>query len=59
MICPKDFQPCIDDLCYGGGCIRMEGMAVYEKCDGCGALVSDDGHDECACEPYYDEEEPK
>ena len=55
MLCPKDFKPCCDDLCHGGGCLMMEGMAMYHECEGCGALISDDDHDECSCEPdYYD-----
>lgn len=50
MICPKDLRPCIDDLCYGGGCIEMDGAPMYYKCS-CGQLVSDDDMDNCLCEP--------
>jgi hypothetical protein len=56
MICPKDSQPCIDDLCYGGSCLRMPGCSPLVKCPGgCGALVSRDGDDvdECECEPEF------
>lgn len=53
-LCPKDFRPCCDDLCYGGGCIYT-GEALYERCTGCGNLVSDDDHDECTCE-YEDDD---
>lgn len=59
MICPKDMKPCCDDLCYSGTCLCMPGVMPYEHCDGCGALVSEDDHDACTCEPFYDEEEPK
>ena len=52
-LCPKDFKPCCDDLCYGGGCIYT-GEALYERCLGCGNLVSDDDHEECTCE-YEDD----
>lgn len=59
MLCPKDLKPCMDDLCYGGGCIcsGYEGMGMYYKCDGCGALISDDDMDECECDPYPDYEQ--
>lgn len=50
MYCPKDFKPCIDDLCRGGGCLEMGGAQMYEKCIGCGAFISDDDHDACTCE---------
>lgn len=50
MLCPKDMKPCCDDLCYGGGCIDMGGAAMYKRCYGCGALVSDDDMEECTCE---------
>ena len=54
MLCPKDFKPCCDDLCYGGGCL-ITGEAMYERCGGCGALVSDDDHENCTCDDYEDE----
>ena len=50
MLCPKNLAPCCDDLCYGGGCIEMNGAAMYERCGGCGALISDDDVEECTCE---------
>ena len=49
MLCPKDLKPCVDDLCRGSGCV-LTGEALYEKCHGCGALVSEDDHDDCICE---------
>jgi len=57
MRCPKDLKPCIDDLCYGGGCIRMDGAPMYSRCDGCGALISEDDHEDCTCDnEYYDDD---
>jgi hypothetical protein len=54
-ICPKDLKPCIDDLCYGSGCLRLDGEPMLERCPGgCGALVPIDGSDPddaCECEP--------
>jgi hypothetical protein len=50
MVCPKDFKPCIDDLCYGGGCIRMPGYPMIRRCEYCGQLVDDEGDLECDCE---------
>lgn len=51
-ICPKDGEPCIDDLCYGGGCLQCPGVAPLERCEGCGNLVGIDGTDpwdDCTC----------
>lgn len=51
MYCPKDLKPCIDDLCYGGGCIAMDGEPMVFKCPGCGQFVSDEDDEDCTCEP--------
>lgn len=53
--CPKDLSPCCDDLCIGGGCLKMNGAEMLEKCPGCGAFISDDDQDNCTCDPYDDE----
>lgn len=55
--CPKTLQPCIDDLCYMGGCQQAPGFAMMEKCDGCGAFTSADEPFGCTCEPDYDDED--
>lgn len=34
MICPVDFKTCIDDICYGAGCIRAGGD-MLTRCDKC------------------------
>jgi hypothetical protein len=54
-ICPKDFKPCCDDICYGGGCIHT-GESMLRQCTGCNEYVSEDGGDECSCEPDYDDD---
>ena len=56
-LCPKDFKPCCDDVCYGAGCILMGGMPMYQRCQGCGEYVAIDGsdNDDCVCEPDYEE----
>lgn len=56
MLCPRDFKPCIDDLCYGGGCIESDGAAMYTRCPGCHALISDDDTYGCTCDDYEDME---
>lgn len=56
MYCPKDLQTCMDDLCYGGGCL-LTGGAMYHKCDGCGQLISDDDNEMCACDPFYEDDQ--
>lgn len=45
-ICPKDFKPCIDDVCYGAGCMKSPyHESVLLPCDGCGGLMeADEGH---------------
>lgn len=35
-VCPKDLRGCCDDLCYGGGCLRMHGAEMVELCKVCG-----------------------
>lgn len=54
MLCPKDLKPCIDDLCYGGGCI-FTGEAMYSLCSGCGNYSSDDDDMDCTCPPGDDD----
>jgi hypothetical protein len=63
--CPKDGKPCLDDICYGGGCIRSKyHESILMRCDGCGQLVSADGSDDWECEcafpvnDYDEDEEP-
>jgi hypothetical protein len=57
-LCPANFQGCIDDLCYGGGCLKLaDGTPMLERCPGCKQFVGIDGTDPFeACE--YDEAEP-
>jgi hypothetical protein len=57
-ICPADLKPCIDDLCYGSGCLRLSGEPMLVKCGGCGHLVAMDGSDidDCECE-FVDHDE--
>lgn len=51
--CPADLKPCMDDLCYGGGCLKLEGETMLTPCSGCKAMIGIDGsdpNDECECE---------
>lgn len=61
-ICPVDFKPCCDDICYGAGCLRTRGAeSILTRCDGCGCLVSMDGSSnvfECECEAEPLEDDP-
>jgi hypothetical protein len=34
--CPVDHLQCWDDLCYGGGCMRMDGASMEILCNECG-----------------------
>lgn len=57
-ICPATLQPCIDDLCRAGGCLRMPDVPPLMKCV-CNELVGIDGSDPldaCAC--YEDDGNP-
>lgn len=36
--CPKDGRPCMDDLCYGGGCLLLQGEPMLDRCEECGEL---------------------
>lgn len=52
-ICPSTFNGCIDDLCYGSGCLKAPGEVMLMKCSGCKQLVGIDGTnplDACECE---------
>lgn len=59
--CPADLKPCIDDLCYGGGCLNplAAGEAMLMRCDGCLQFVAIDGSDSeaCECEPDDDRDD--
>ena len=65
-ICPKNFRPCIDDLCYAGDCLALPGVPPLTHCGGCGELVGLDGSDpldSCECPlgdgDDYEIEEPE
>jgi hypothetical protein len=63
-ICPATLKPCIDDLCYGGGCMNplAYGEPMLTECVGCGKLIAADGSDTdgCECDPdeWGDDDEP-
>lgn len=42
MICPKDMQPCCDDLCAGGGCLAMGGYEPLTICQHCHGLIDNE-----------------
>lgn len=52
-ICPATSAGCIDDICYGSGCLKMDGEEMLEKCSGCGGMIGIRGgsREECECEP--------
>jgi hypothetical protein len=60
-ICPATLKPCIDDVCYGNGCLKLPSAPMLTKCNGCGKLVAIDGSntDDCECDPdeWYGEDE--
>lgn len=58
-ICPDTFQPCVDDLCYGSGCLRLPGEPMLVPCPGCNVLVAADGSDreDCDCGPDDEEDD--
>jgi hypothetical protein len=59
-ICPATYHACIDDLCYGSGCLKMQGAEpMLNPCPGgCGALVGIDGSDpDDACECFFEDDE--
>lgn len=59
--CPATLQPCIDDLCYGSGCLKAGGHVMLMHCSGCSQLIGVDGtdpDDACECEPVcYDDDD--
>lgn len=50
-LCPKDYKPCCDDLCHGGGCLRMGGYAMLQECDVCKGIIDEEIPDcgTCTC----------
>jgi hypothetical protein len=57
--CPADNLPCIDDLCYGNGCLKLGGEPMLTPCLGCGVLVPVVGRmdNECDCESDWRDDE--
>jgi len=51
MLCPKDGRNCMDDLCYGGGCLAMDGYPMLGVCDFCGGSIDEEIPDcgTCSC----------
>lgn len=39
-LCPANGRPCCDDLCYGGGCMKMDGYPMLERCDFCKGTIN-------------------
>ncbi len=38
-LCPADGRPCCDDLCHGGGCMRLGGYQMLERCQFCKGTI--------------------
>ncbi len=55
-ICPKDFKPCIDDMCRGSDMCALGGGELISKCTACGGLQCD-FFDNCTCDPWYQDDE--
>lgn len=53
-ICPRDGRVCIDDLCRGCGICALTGSELWDQCDRCGGIYSNEFGVECACEPDDD-----
>lgn len=53
--CSVDGKPCIDDLCYGGRCMR--GGEALTRCDWCGEWLCEDEICECQWEEDRDYQE--
>lgn len=41
-LCPKDYKPCCDDLCHGGGCMQMNGYEMLRVCDVCKGIIDEE-----------------
>ena len=57
-LCPKDYKPCCDDLCHGGGCIRMNSYAMLLVCDVCKGIIDEEIPEcsTCSCEHPDDDD---
>ena len=60
MYCPKDLKGCCDDLCYGSGCMQMDGAPMLNACADCGKpVICEDGEDSgfMICDACYDSQD--
>lgn len=59
-LCPVDGKGCCDDLCYGGGCVRMDGYPMLQVCPICKGTIDEQDPlcGTCTCDddltPGYD-----
>lgn len=56
-ICPKDGKSCIDDVCRGSGVCGITGHEMWDQCDRCHGVYSEELGVDCACDASYDENE--
>ena len=51
-ICPKNNQPCMDDMCRGSGCMEMDGYAMLQRCQFCNGTIDEELPEcsTCTCE---------
>lgn len=70
MICPYDMSGCPDDLCYGSGCMQMNGYPMLDVCFVCGGAIDEEGDlSTCTCDGdmddhsdedyYWDDDQPR
>jgi len=59
-LCPKDYKPCCDDLCHGGGCLRMNGYEMLVVCDVCKGIIDEEIPEcgTCKCGEDYEDDQP-
>jgi len=52
MICPKSGRGCCDDMCYGSGCLEMDGYPMLRICRSCGGTIDEEIPDcgTCSCD---------
>lgn len=59
-ICPKDGKACIDDVCRGSGVCGITGADMWDHCDRCHGVYSQEFDVSCACDrddSYEDEDD--
>lgn len=55
-ICPEDCRPCCDDICRGTGVCGISGQSMFDTCNLCHAIYSEEFAIDCECSQHVDDD---